>query len=352
MRLQTGEREQVMNRAFGKSRLFGNGAYAPMVAALGLRSVISSATASSSTVSDLRVRISSLRSSMRFAMKRLRHCHRMGTDIKLHRCDDVARLTFAGWHDLCSQRQRAGGERDRVMAVSCVRSSLEIASSAFGRRASGISFDQNTRTPCNSWVTNLRARTPGEKTEKRVTIQDLASNIHSTERSVDRILVDCCSPRGFTQDDKPEGILNTFFEAVRWAPSAFNSRQWRFLYAFRGLSEFEAVLAPLIELNQSWARHATAVIYPLSRKVHPTWEDQTAIPARISSTAQSPGQFAKKTTSAGWTAHGVSGFDMKKARRAQVPAFAVEVANLAGRRHRLSPIGQSHIPNPSKRSDD
>ncbi|WP_152621629.1 hypothetical protein [Bradyrhizobium japonicum] len=91
-----------------------------------------------------------------------------------------------------------------------------------------------------------------------MTIQDLASKIHSSERPVGRILVDCCSPRGFTQDNKPEGSLNTFFVAARWASSAFDSRRWRFLDAFRGLSEFEVFLAPLIGLNQSWARHGGA----------------------------------------------------------------------------------------------
>ncbi|XSC42875.1 hypothetical protein ACF1BQ_032445 [Bradyrhizobium sp. RDT10] len=56
---------------------------------------------------------------------------RMGPTTKPRRQDDVARLALAGQHDLCSQRQRRGSERDRVMAVSCVSSSLEIVSIAF-----------------------------------------------------------------------------------------------------------------------------------------------------------------------------------------------------------------------------
>nr|WP_275190972.1 nitroreductase family protein [Bradyrhizobium sp. CSA112] len=38
------------------------------------------------------------------------------------------------------------------------------------------------------------------------------------------MFVNPCSPRGFTQDRIPGGVLNTFFEAARWAPSAFNSQ--------------------------------------------------------------------------------------------------------------------------------
>lgn len=63
-----------------------------------------------------------------------------------------------------------------------------------------------------------------------------------------------------------EEVLNTFFEAARWALSAFNSQPRRFLYALRGQTEFDAFLIPLIEFNQSWARHAAALIYLLSRK--------------------------------------------------------------------------------------
>jgi hypothetical protein len=62
VRLQTEELEQAMDGALGNPGLFGDGAHAPMVAALGLRAsvlVIGSATASSSTVRGLPVRISS-----------------------------------------------------------------------------------------------------------------------------------------------------------------------------------------------------------------------------------------------------------------------------------------------------
>lgn len=99
-----------------------------------------------------------------------------------------------------------------------------------------------------------------------MTIEEPGSKIRAPEHPADRLFVDRWSPRGFTQDQMPEGVLNTFFEAGRWAPSAFNSQPWRFLYALRGQPEFEAFLTPLIEFNQRWARRAAALIYLLSRK--------------------------------------------------------------------------------------
>lgn len=107
--------------------------------------------------------------------------------------------------------------------------------------------------------------------------QEAASTIRVPEHPADRLFVDRWSPRGFTQDQILEGVLNTFFEAARWAPPAFNSQPWRFLYALRGYSEFDAFLTPLIEFNKDWARHAAALVYLLSRRDYiPTCEDRTA----------------------------------------------------------------------------
>ena len=35
------------------------------------------------------------------------------------------------------------------------------------------------------------------------------------------------SPRAFTGETIPEQTLLSFFEAARWAPSAYNSQPWR-----------------------------------------------------------------------------------------------------------------------------
>src|SRR5262249_52254319 len=54
----------------------------------------------------------------------------------------------------------AGSERDRVIATSCVRSSLEIVSIAFGRPVRiGYLLPSGYPKPCNNYATNLRDRT-------------------------------------------------------------------------------------------------------------------------------------------------------------------------------------------------
>lgn len=176
-----------------------------------------------------------------------------------------------------------------------------------------------------------------------MTLQDAAFKIRVPEHPADRLFVDRWSPRGFTQDQIPEGVLNTFFEAARWAPSAFNSQPWRFLYALRGHSEFEAFLTPLIQFNKDWARHAAALIYLLSRKdyIPPAKTEPQLSRTHSFDTGAAWANFANQAAASDWVAHGMSGFDMEKARALlRVPTgFAVELAIAVGRKG-----NGSHLP--------
>lgn len=169
-----------------------------------------------------------------------------------------------------------------------------------------------------------------------MTIQKSASKIRAAEHPANLIFVGRWSPRGFTQDQIPEGVMNTFFEAARWAPSAFNSQPWRFLYALRGQPEFDTFLSPLIEFNQGWARHAAALIYLLSRKhfSSPRKTDPQFSRTHSFDTGAAWANFANQVTAAGWAAHGMSGFDVEKASTVlRVPeGFAVEIAIAVGRK--------------------
>ncbi|WP_426411833.1 nitroreductase family protein [Bradyrhizobium ganzhouense] len=162
------------------------------------------------------------------------------------------------------------------------------------------------------------------------------SNGRAPDHPADRIFVNRWSPRGFTEDQIPEAVLNTFFEAARWAPSAFNSQPWRFLYALRGRSEFERFLSPLIEFNQGWARQAAALIYLLSRKEFTAPGKTSPQLSRTHSfdSGAAWANFANQATVAGWAAHGMSGFDVVKAHtELEVPeGFAVEIAIAVGRK--------------------
>lgn len=73
------------------------------------------------------------------------------------------------------------------------------------------------------------------------------------------------SPRAFTGESIAQETLLSFFEAARWAPSAYNSQPWRFLYARRDTPDWERFLGLLNEFNRGWAQHASALVIIASK---------------------------------------------------------------------------------------
>lgn len=186
--------------------------------------------------------------------------------------------------------------------------------------------------------------------------QEQASELRAPEHPVHRIFIDRWSPRGFAHAQITKEVLNTLFEAARWAPSAFNSQPWRFIYALNGQSRFSAFLTPLIEFNQGWAQHAAALIYLLSRKdfILPGKTELQFLRTHSFDSGAAWANLANQAAAIGWAAHGMSGFDVEKARVVLgVPeSFMVEIAIAVGRTGdgaRLSP-GLLQRERPSGRS--
>src|SRR5690349_8362831 len=84
------------------------------------------------------------------------------------------------------------------------------------------------------------------------------------DHPIDPLFLERWSPRAFDGSDLPEADLLRIFEAARWAPSAFNSQPWRFLYARRGDEHWDLFLSLLIPWNQGWAHSASVLVYILS----------------------------------------------------------------------------------------
>jgi nitroreductase len=169
-----------------------------------------------------------------------------------------------------------------------------------------------------------------------VTVQTASRTDRAAEHPAERIFIDRWSPRGFSQDQLSEIELRTFFEAARWAPSAYNSQPWRFLYVLRGQPEFGAFLIPLTEFNRGWAQHAAALIYLLSKKEFtPPGKTETQFSRTHSFDAGAAWvNFANQAALAGWAAHGMSGVDVDKARATlgAPDGFDVEIAIAVGRK--------------------
>jgi nitroreductase len=68
------------------------------------------------------------------------------------------------------------------------------------------------------------------------------------------------SPRSFADRDVSATDLKKLFEAVRWAPSAFNEQPWRFLVGLRGSNTCKMIFSSLLGFNQGWAGKAPVLI--------------------------------------------------------------------------------------------
>ena len=144
------------------------------------------------------------------------------------------------------------------------------------------------------------------------------------------------SPRAFDASEMPEEDLLAIFEAARWAPSAFNSQPWRFLYARRGDRNWERFLGLLIPWNQSWAQSASALVYILSDTL-PFTDKKTVEPQPSTTHGFDAGAawacLALQATHMGYLAHGMSGIQYELARsELRIPErFTLNAACAIGR---------------------
>jgi nitroreductase len=73
------------------------------------------------------------------------------------------------------------------------------------------------------------------------------------------------SPRSFdptaTISDEQ---LDALLEAARWAPSAANKQQRRFIVGRRGTATFDAIVNALMGFNAAWAPNASALVVALA----------------------------------------------------------------------------------------
>jgi nitroreductase len=156
------------------------------------------------------------------------------------------------------------------------------------------------------------------------------------DHPIDPLFLERWSPRAFDGSDVPDEELLSIFEAARWAPSAFNSQPWRFLYAKRGDADWERFLDLLIPWNRRWAQSASVLVYILSDSL-PFTDKATGEPAPSHTHSYDAGaawvSLALQASRMGYHAHGMSGVDFDRVRAAlAVPdRYRVEAAAVIGR---------------------
>jgi nitroreductase len=156
------------------------------------------------------------------------------------------------------------------------------------------------------------------------------------EHPIDPLFLERWSPRAFDGSEVPDRDLETMFEAARWAPSAFNSQPWHFLYAKRGDANWARFLSLLIPWNQSWAHSASVLVYIVSDSL-PFTDKETGEPAPSTTHAFDAGaawvSLALQATRMGYHAHGMSGiqYDLACAELRLPERYVLNAACVIGR---------------------
>ena len=120
------------------------------------------------------------------------------------------------------------------------------------------------------------------------------------------VLAERWSPRSF---DATQSLtmadLTPAFEAARWAPSANNAQEWRFLVGFRGDATFEAMTERLSGWNASWAPTAGAIVIGM----YEADPENRAIEYAPYDLGQAMAHFSVQAHADGLYVHQAAGFD-------------------------------------------
>ncbi|ORU92508.1 MAG: hypothetical protein A6F70_03035 [Cycloclasticus sp. symbiont of Bathymodiolus heckerae] len=73
------------------------------------------------------------------------------------------------------------------------------------------------------------------------------------------------SPRAFKKTPLSKHIVNSIFDAARWAPSCVNEQPWLFVTS-SGSNDFDTFLGLLNESNKVWAKNAGLIGFIFAKK--------------------------------------------------------------------------------------
>lgn len=173
---------------------------------------------------------------------------------------------------------------------------------------------------------------------------------------IEALFLERWSPRAFDASPIDDTDLFTMFEASRWAPSAFNSQPWRFIYARRGSEAWAKFLNLLMPFNARWAQQASVLVILVSDTLvrMPRAEVLSVSHSHSFDAGAAWAHLALQATRLGYSVHGMTGMDFERARsELSVPErFRIETAIAIGRRAHvttLSPDLQTReVPNGRK----
>ncbi|WP_213877072.1 nitroreductase family protein [Pseudomonas sp. dw_358] len=144
----------------------------------------------------------------------------------------------------------------------------------------------------------------------------MSENTRVADYAIHEQFIQRWSPRAFSNEVISEDTLLSFLEAARWAPSAYNSQPWRFLYARRDTPNWQRFLGLLNEFNRGWAQHASALVIVISKTTFtpPGATEEGPALWHTFDTGSAWGHLGLQASISGWHTHAMAGFDKELAR--------------------------------------
>jgi nitroreductase len=141
------------------------------------------------------------------------------------------------------------------------------------------------------------------------------SNTAPVEYPVQELIKNRWSPRAFSDKLVSPEVLQSLFEAARWAPSSNNEQPWAYIVATKDSPEnFEKSLGALVEFNANWAKKAAVLVIAVaqlafSKNNAPNRNAQYDVGAASL-------QLSLEATARGLVVHQMAGFDPETAKEA------------------------------------
>jgi nitroreductase len=133
------------------------------------------------------------------------------------------------------------------------------------------------------------------------------------QHEIEDLFIERWSPRSMSGEKIEKKELMKLFEAARWAPSAYNSQPWKFIYVTPDSEKWDDFFSCLIEFNQQWVKNAGTLMILASRKNFE--HNNKPSPTHSFDTGSAWQNLALQGSKLGLVVHGMSGIDFEKAKQ-------------------------------------
>lgn len=128
--------------------------------------------------------------------------------------------------------------------------------------------------------------------------------------NIEPLILNRWSPRAFDTRPVDDNVLQSLFEAARWAPSSMNEQPWTFIYA-KNQADRERFGSFINDFNRVWSDRAPVLVAFASRK---QFANGNRNPWNAFDTGAAWGYFALEAARKGLVTHAMGGIDAALAR--------------------------------------